>query len=49
VYRQVGLTLEQLEGPKFKRIDRIKQLLSAGRLDQTLRWSAGHMAMATAT
>ena len=49
VYQQVGLTLEQLEGPKYKRIDRIKQLLSAGRLDQTLRWSAGHLAMATAT
>jgi nucleoside-diphosphate-sugar epimerase len=46
-YQQVGLTLEQLEGPKYKRIDQIKQLLSAGRLDQTLRWSARHMAMAT--
>jgi nucleoside-diphosphate-sugar epimerase len=29
-YRHVGLTSDDLEGPKYKRIDQIKQLLEAG-------------------
>ncbi|NEP50979.1 MAG: SDR family oxidoreductase [Moorea sp. SIO3C2] len=37
-YQTVGLTLEEFEGPKYQRIAHIKQLLSTGRLDQTLRW-----------
>jgi nucleoside-diphosphate-sugar epimerase len=40
LYRQVGLALEDCEGPRFKRIDHLKQLLSDGRLDATLRWTA---------
>ncbi len=38
-YRRVGLKLEDFEGPKFKRIDHVKQLLAAGRLDRSLRWT----------
>jgi nucleoside-diphosphate-sugar epimerase len=37
-YLKYGIRLEEFEGPRYKRIDHIKQLLSSGRLDQTLRW-----------
>ena len=37
-YKKVGLALEDFEGPRFKRIDHIKHLLSARCLDETLRW-----------
>lgn len=39
-YRKTGLVLEDCEGPRFKRIDHLKQLLAAGRVDATLRWRA---------
>ena len=38
-YNSVKFTLEDFEGPRFKRVDHIKQLLSTGRLDATLRWT----------
>ena len=37
-YKGIGICLEDFEGPRYKRVDHIKQLLSAGRLDPTLRW-----------
>jgi nucleoside-diphosphate-sugar epimerase len=37
-YKSIGLRLEDFEGPKYKRIDHIKNLISEGRLDETLRW-----------
>jgi hypothetical protein len=37
-YRQIGVRLEDFEGPKYKRIDHIKQLLYSGRLDTALHW-----------
>jgi hypothetical protein len=37
-YKAVGLTLEEFEGPKYKRIAHVKQLLGEGKLDPTLRW-----------
>lgn len=37
-YQRTGITLEDFEGPRYKRIDRIKQLLGSGELDDTLRW-----------
>lgn len=40
-YRTVGLLLEDCEGPRFKRIDHLKQLLATGRVDATLRRTAG--------
>jgi nucleoside-diphosphate-sugar epimerase len=39
-YQKNGIKLEEFEGPKYKRIDQIKQLLSTGELDSTLRWTA---------
>jgi nucleoside-diphosphate-sugar epimerase len=38
-YKSVGVKLEEFEGPKYKRIDHIKQLLSSGDLDTSLRWA----------
>lgn len=37
-YRRIGLTLEEFEGPKYKRIDQLKKLLREGQLDESLRW-----------
>ena len=39
-YQRIGLTLDDFEGPRFKRIAHIKQLLDEGRLDNTLRWTS---------
>jgi hypothetical protein len=36
-YRQTDLKLEEFEGPKYRRIDHIRQLLASGRLDASLR------------
>ncbi len=36
-FQNVGLTLEEFEGARYKRVAHIKQLLSIGRLDDTLR------------
>lgn len=38
-YRRHGLTLEEFEGPRFKRIDYLTSSISAGRLSETLRWN----------
>lgn len=38
-YRRFGLTRETFEGPQFKRIDHIKQLMAVGRLGSDLRWA----------
>ena len=40
-FREQQLTLEDLEGATYKRIDTIKQLLGAGQLDADLRWRTG--------
>lgn len=37
-YQKVGLRLEDFEGPRYKRIDQIKLLMAADRIDKTLRW-----------
>ncbi|MBI3166007.1 MAG: NAD(P)-dependent oxidoreductase [Chloroflexi bacterium] len=37
-YQKAGLKLDEFEGPKYKRIDHIKQLINDGLLDETLRW-----------
>jgi hypothetical protein len=40
---RVGLTLDDFEGERFKRIAHIKKLITAGHIDKHLRWtSAGH-------
>lgn len=37
-YRQVGLTLDDFEGARYKRIAHVKKLVDDGRLDSDLRW-----------
>jgi len=37
-YKKVGLTLEEFEGAKYKRIAHVKHLIAEGRLNQDLRW-----------
>lgn len=37
-YQQVGLKLEEFEGPRYRRIHHIKELMASGRLDDSLRW-----------
>ena len=36
-YRKTDLKLEEFEGPKYRRIDHIRELLASGRLDASLR------------
>lgn len=43
-FKEQGLTLEDLEGTTYKRIDTIKRLLDAGALDADLRWRASRAA-----
>ncbi len=37
-YRNVGLKLDDFEGPRYKRIDHIKMLLERRLIDENLRW-----------
>jgi nucleoside-diphosphate-sugar epimerase len=39
-----GLKMEDFEGPRYKRISHIQELLSSGRLDANLRWREPVMA-----
>ncbi len=41
-YKNVGLALEEFEGPKYKRIAHVKQLIEEGQLDENLRWIEQH-------
>lgn len=38
-FRQSSLTLDEFEGPRYKRIAHIKALIGSERLDSRLRWS----------
>lgn len=38
-YKKVGLSLEDFEGPKFKRIAHVKKMIEEGKLDERLRWT----------
>jgi nucleoside-diphosphate-sugar epimerase len=40
-YKRIGVSLEDFEGPRFKRVDHIKMLLGSGDLDAALRWRNG--------
>ena len=37
-YKKYRIRQDEFEGPRYKRIDHIKHLISAGRLDNSLRW-----------
>jgi nucleoside-diphosphate-sugar epimerase len=39
-YKRIGLKLEDFEGPRYRRIDQIKQLMAAGNLGLDLRWKS---------
>jgi nucleoside-diphosphate-sugar epimerase len=39
LFKEAKLTVEDFEGPRYKRIDHIKKLMAAGRLTNELRWS----------
>lgn len=39
-YCRLGLELDDFEGPRYKRIAHIKELLSSGKIDESLRWTA---------
>lgn len=38
-YRRIGLKWEDFEGPRYKRLTHIKELLQTKRLDSSLRWN----------
>lgn len=38
-FKDAGLTPDDFEGPKFKRIDHIKRLIRSEKLDNSLRWT----------
>jgi nucleoside-diphosphate-sugar epimerase len=37
-YQEVGLQPDEFEGPRYRRVHHIKQLISTGQLDSSLRW-----------
>ena len=39
-YQEIGVTLEDFEGPRYKRLDHIKMLQEQGSLDSSLRWTS---------
>lgn len=39
-YKKTGLTLEEFEGPQYKRIAHVKKLVDDGSLDRDLRWTS---------
>ena len=39
-YQSTGLVLSDFEGPRYRRIDQIKQLIAAGHLGPDLRWKS---------
>jgi hypothetical protein len=43
-YRAVGLKLEDFEGPRYRRIDQVRQLMAAGNLGPDLRWRSAPVA-----
>jgi len=43
-YQAVGLTLDEFEGERFKRIAHVKKLIADGRLDENLRWRSARVA-----
>jgi len=48
-YQRIGVTVEDFEGPRYKRIDHIQGLMRTRRLDSQLRWksSASHAVIGT--
>ena len=47
-YRKAGVGVKDFEGPRFKRIEHVKQQIATGHLDATLRWTNASFAKETA-
>lgn len=47
-YRAANLSVEDFEGPRFKRVEKVKQLMAAGQLDAALRWTGKAPALSAA-
>ncbi|NJK36406.1 MAG: SDR family oxidoreductase [Oscillatoriales cyanobacterium RM1_1_9] len=45
-YQKIGLTLDEFEGPRYKRIAHIQRLLDEQKLDRNLRWTTSVSALA---
>ena len=39
-YQRLGLSLDEFEGPRYKRIAHIKEMIADGKIDNSLRWMA---------
>jgi nucleoside-diphosphate-sugar epimerase len=46
-YKATGLKQSDFEGPRYRRIDHLKELLGSGRLGQDLRWPSAQPLAAT--
>jgi nucleoside-diphosphate-sugar epimerase len=47
-YKNLGIALEDFEGPRYKRIAHLRELLDGQEIDLRLRWTANNSASATA-
>jgi hypothetical protein len=43
-FRDASLTAGELEGPRFRRVSQVRQLMAGGALDADMRWHAGVVA-----
>lgn len=43
-YCRIGLELDDFEGPRFRRVDQLRALISEGLLDTDLRWATSEVA-----
>ena len=43
-YQRVGLSRGDFEGPRYSRVAHLRELISSGRVDATLRWREGNSA-----
>lgn len=39
-YMEIGVTPEEFEGPRYKRLAHLQELIASGQLDESLRWKA---------
>ena len=39
-YKKIGVTKDEFEGPRYKRLAHLQELLNTGQIDETLRWKS---------
>jgi hypothetical protein len=39
-YQEIGVTPEEFEGPRYKRLAHLQNLITDGYLDESLRWKS---------